>query len=94
MFFGISAQNDAEWWSSCRDWIDFRMSFWNSLNILSNNASTVGSYDLELFSSKNGENETLKKIKKNEFDVIFLFGQENLKFKKKNEFINKHHHKK
>ena len=60
---------------------------WNAFNILSNNASTVGSYDLELFSSKNGENETLKKIKKNEFDVIFLFGQENLKFKKKNEFI-------
>ena len=23
MFFGISAQNDAEWWSSCRNWIDF-----------------------------------------------------------------------
>ena len=60
---------------------------WNALNVLSNNASTVGSYDLGLFSSKNGENETLKKIKKNEFDVIFLFGQENLKFKKKNEFI-------
>ena len=60
---------------------------WNAFNVLSINASTVGSYDLELLSSKNGENETLKKIKKNEFDVIFLFGQENLKFKKKNEFI-------
>ena len=60
---------------------------WNAFNVLSNNASTVGSYDLELFSSKNGENETLKKVKKNEFHVIFLFGQENLKFKKKNEFI-------
>ena len=60
---------------------------WNAFNVLSNNASTVGSYDLELFSSKNGENHTLEKIKKNEFDVIFLFGQENLKFKKKNEFI-------
>ena len=59
----------------------------NALNILSNNASTVGAYDLELLSSKNGENETLKKIIKNEFEVIFLFGQENLKFKKKNEFI-------
>ena len=23
MFFGISAQNDAEWWSSCPDSIDF-----------------------------------------------------------------------
>ena len=60
---------------------------WNALNVLSNNASTVGSYDLDLLSSNNGENETLKKIKKNEYDIIFLFGQENIKFKKKNEFI-------
>jgi len=60
---------------------------WNSLNILSNNASTVGSYDLEILSSKNGKNITLERIKNNEFDIIFLFGQENLKFKKKNEFI-------
>tara|TARA_B100001175_G_scaffold152527_1_gene129274 strand:+ start:1031 stop:3058 length:2028 start_codon:yes stop_codon:yes gene_type:complete len=60
---------------------------WNALNILSNNASTVGAYDLGLLSSTNGSNNTLEKIKKNETDVIFLFGQENLKFKKKNEFI-------
>ena len=26
MFFGVSAQNDAEWWSSCRNWIDVRYS--------------------------------------------------------------------
>ena len=60
---------------------------WNSLNVLSNNASTAGSYDLNILSSKNEKNITLEKIKKNDFDVIFLFGQENLKFKKKNEFI-------
>jgi len=60
---------------------------WNSLNILSNNASTVGSYDLGLLSTTNGNNETLEKINKNEFDVIFLFGQDNLNIKKKNEFI-------
>ncbi len=60
---------------------------WNSLNVLSNNASTVGSYDLNILSSKNEKNTALEKIKKNEFDVVFLFGQENLKFKKKNEFI-------
>ena len=60
---------------------------WNALNILSNNSSTVGSYDLEILSSKNGKNITLEKIKNNEFDVIFLFGQENLKFKKNDEFI-------
>jgi len=60
---------------------------WNALNILSNNASTVGSYDLEILSSKNEKNITLERIKNNEIDVIFLFGQENLKFKKKNEYI-------
>ena len=60
---------------------------WNSLNVLSNNASTAGSYDLNILSSKNEKNITLEKIKKNDFDVIFLFGQENLKFKKINEFI-------
>ena len=60
---------------------------WNSLNVLSNNASTVGSYDLDILSSRNGKNITLERIKNNAFDVIFLFGQENLKFKKKNEFI-------
>ena len=60
---------------------------WNALNILSNNASTVGAYDLELLSSKNGNNDTLEKINKNEFDVIFLFGQDNLRIKKKNEYI-------
>ena len=60
---------------------------WNSLNILSNNASTVGSYDLNILSSKNGKNITLERLKKNEFEVLFLFGQENLKFKKNKEFI-------
>tara|TARA_B100001123_G_scaffold41882_1_gene43000 strand:+ start:963 stop:2993 length:2031 start_codon:yes stop_codon:yes gene_type:complete len=60
---------------------------WNSLNILSNHASTVGSYDLNILSSKNGKNITLERIKQNDFDVLFLFGQENLKFKKNKEFI-------
>ncbi len=60
---------------------------WYALNILSNNASTVGSYDLDIFSSENFENNTLQKIKNNEFSLIFLFGQDNLKFKKKNEFV-------
>ena len=60
---------------------------WNALNIISNNASTVGSYDLELLSGNGAENPTLEKITKNQFEVIFLFGQDNLNFKKKNEFI-------
>ena len=60
---------------------------WNSLNILSNNASTVGSYDLNILSSNNGENIALEKLKNNNFQILFLFGQDNLNFKKNNEFI-------
>ncbi len=60
---------------------------WNSLNILSNNASTVGSFDLDIINSNNSENTTLERIKKNDFEILFLFGQDNLKFNKKNEFI-------
>ena len=60
---------------------------WNSLNIISNYASTVGSYDLNILSSSNGQNITLEQIQNNYFDVLFLFGQDNLNFEKKNEFI-------
>ncbi len=60
---------------------------WNSLNILSNNASTVGAYDLKVLSSNNGKNLTLEKIKKGKIEVLFLFGQEDLNFKKNKEFI-------
>jgi len=60
---------------------------WNSLNILSNNASTVASYDLNILYSKDGKNVILDKIENNNFDILFLFGQDNLNFKKKNEFI-------
>ena len=60
---------------------------WNSLNILSNNASTVGSYDLGILSSESGRNIVLDKIKENKFEIIFLFGQDDLKFNKKKEFI-------
>ena len=60
---------------------------WNSLNILSTNASTVGAYDLGILSSNNGKNTSLDKIKKNELEIIFLFGQDDLKFIKSKEFI-------
>ena len=60
---------------------------WNSLNILSKNASTVGSYDLNILSSTDGQNIALKKNENNEFEIVFLIGQDNLKFSKKNEFV-------
>ena len=55
---------------------------WNALNVLSNNASTVGAYDLDIL-----DNETIDKVLSNQFELIFLFGQDNLNIKKKNEFI-------
>ena len=60
---------------------------WNSLNVLSNNASTVGSYDLNVLNVNDEKNTILKQIKSNQFDILFLFGQDNLRFEKKNEFI-------
>ncbi len=60
---------------------------WNSLNVLSKDASTVGSNDLNIISSTDSQNLTLTKTLKNEFEVLFLIGQDNLKFKKKNEFV-------
>ncbi len=60
---------------------------WNSLNIISNNASTVGSYDLDILNTNNENNIVLKEIINNQYDIIFLFGQDNLNFDKKNEFI-------
>jgi NADH-quinone oxidoreductase subunit G len=60
---------------------------WNALNVISQNASTVGSFDLGLYKTKDGSNEVLKDIENNKFEIIYLLGQDSLKFKKKNEFI-------
>ncbi len=60
---------------------------WNSLNLISKSASTVGSYDLNIFSSNDGSNKTLEEINNNNIDLLFLFGQDSLNFNKKNEFI-------
>ena len=59
---------------------------WNSLNVLSNSASTVGSYFLNLVSSHNS-NDTIDKIKKNYFNIVLLFGQENIKINKAKTFV-------
>ena len=61
---------------------------WNALNILFQNASTVGCLDLKLFSAKNNNDSVFfNKIKNNEFELIYLLGSDNLEIKKKNEFI-------
>ena len=60
---------------------------WNPLGIISNDASTVGAYDLDINSSSEGTNNVLENIQNNSNEILFLFGQDNLNFKKKNEFI-------
>ncbi len=57
---------------------------WNSLNIIHSNASTVGSFDLDIVSKTN---DTIEKIDNNFFELIFLIGRDNFSFTKKNEFI-------
>tara|TARA_B100000686_G_scaffold334599_1_gene402060 strand:- start:4317 stop:6344 length:2028 start_codon:yes stop_codon:yes gene_type:complete len=60
---------------------------WNSLNILSQDASTVGSYDLNIFSSNNSRNILLEKLKDNSIDLLFLFGQDKLNIDRKGVFV-------
>ena len=57
---------------------------WNPFNILPSDAATVGNLDLDIF---NESNELLKDLNENKFDLIYLLGQDNLDFNKKDEFI-------
>ena len=57
---------------------------WNPLNILSTDASTVGSIDLDLVDQNNN---ILDDLKQNKFEIIYLLNQDNLDFVKKDEFI-------
>jgi NADH-quinone oxidoreductase subunit G len=57
---------------------------WNSFNILSCDASTVGNYDLGII---NESNNLLEDLQNHKFDIVYLIGQDNLNFDKKDEFI-------
>ena len=57
---------------------------WKSLNILSCDASTVGNFDIGLV---NENNNLLEDLQKNKFDIVYLVGQDNLNFKKNDEFV-------
>ena len=57
---------------------------WNSLNILSCDASTVGNFDLGLV---NENKSLLEDLQNHKFEIIYLVGQDNLNFDKKDEFI-------
>ena len=57
---------------------------WNPLNILSNDAATVGNLDLGII---NGKKDLIKDLSENKFELVFLIGQDELNFNKKDEFI-------
>ena len=57
---------------------------WNPLNIISTDAATVGNLDLDIIDQTNN---LLKDLNENKFEIVFLFGQDNLKINKKDEFI-------
>jgi NADH-quinone oxidoreductase subunit G len=61
---------------------------WNALNILTQNASTVGAIDLGFYNTDEKENFIFfNKLKNKEFKLLFLVGSDNLEIKKDNEFI-------
>ncbi len=61
---------------------------WNALNILIQNASTVGAIDIGFLNSNKKTNyDFFKKLNNNEFKLIYLVGSDNIDFIKKNEFV-------
>ena len=60
---------------------------WNALNILLQNASTVGAIDVEFFDKNLNNFNFFEKLKNHEFDLLYLLGSDNLDFTKTNEFI-------
>ena len=59
---------------------------WNAFNVLLQNASSVGAIDLGFFEKDNSFN-FFKKIKNNQFELLYFVGSDNLDFVKSNEFI-------
>jgi NADH-quinone oxidoreductase subunit G len=61
---------------------------WNALNILVQNASTVGLLDLKMLSQNTDNNFIFfDKLNFKKFKFLYLLGSDNLEFKKNNEFI-------
>jgi len=61
---------------------------WNALNILIQNASTVGLLDLNILSDQKGDDFSFfEKLQNKKFKFLYLLGSDNLDFKKDNEFI-------
>ncbi len=60
---------------------------WNALNILIQNASTVGALDLKIYGDKLNDFKFFDDIKNKKFKILYLLNSDNLKFEKNDEFI-------
>ena len=61
---------------------------WNALNILIQNASTVGAIDLKFYNIETANNFIFfDKLKNQDFKLLYLVNSDNLEIKKNNEFI-------
>ncbi len=61
---------------------------WNALNILIQNASTVGAIDLGFYNLNENNNYVFfDKLEKGEYKLLYLVGSDNLHIKKNDEFI-------
>jgi len=57
---------------------------WNPINILSVDASTVGNLDLNII---NNQKDMFNDLNNHKFEIVYLLGQDNLNFQKKDEFV-------
>jgi NADH-quinone oxidoreductase subunit G len=61
---------------------------WNALNVLTQNASTVGLLDLNILSNQKNEGFSFfDNLENKKFKFLYLLGSDNLDFKKNEEFI-------
>ncbi len=60
---------------------------WNALNVLAQNASTVGLIDLKILPNEKDDFGFFNMLEKNEFEFLYLLGSDNLQINKNNEFI-------
>ena len=60
---------------------------WDVMNLISRNASSVGCYDLNIISEDHEKKNIFERLNDKTFSIVFLFGQDNLKFIKNNEFV-------
>jgi len=60
---------------------------WNALNILAQNASTVGLIDLKILPNEQNDFSFFENLENKKFKLLYLLGSDNLKINKTDEFV-------